>query len=624
MSIAATTSLILRPSIQPPIVISPVGRAPETKTIDVLCRHFMRFKALMLDAGELGQIVFDRYSKTCDRLRSFFGAAIPVSDITPVNFLEYRAALPKTWGVACIGMETQLVRTIFKHGYEAGLYDRPVRFGPGFKNPSRRLYRRQRREKGIMMFEADEIRRMLDAARPVIRAMILLGINCGFGNSDCGRLPFSAVNLDKGWVNFPRPKTEVDRRSPLWPETIAAIRRAILLRPEPHDAAAAECIFITTRGRKRWANGEAHPAICTCMTRLTRRLGIRRKGLGFYSLRRTFETIGSESLDQVAVDHIMGHVPHSSDMAAIYRQRIADERLVAVTDHVRQWLFPDDVKNHFLQFRQKALAIHTGWEKLPKLTAGDVQRALTLTGIKQVELARGIGFNAVWVSAIICGRAALSSDGEMRVRAFFEQLSQGRSSTPAPKKELPHFEKLSDVPLTDEAVAALSHFPMVASDLATIGRCLAEHGVTQTRLAEWWGYKRQAYGKFRYGQKPIPLAGADRLRELFGMPRLMPPDWRNRKIVFDHEPGNLPITPSIAAMFEREHFGHTELQAVVKYLRQELKIQLQQISKWVGRCPRMFGLYVRGEYELEKSQIDFRSALRSLFATPAPVEGGAE
>jgi hypothetical protein len=42
----------------------------------------------------------------------------------------------------------------------------------------------------------------------------------------------------------------------------------------------------------------------------------------------------------VAVDHVMGHAPASSDMSAVYRQRIEDDRLKAVAEHVRRWLFP--------------------------------------------------------------------------------------------------------------------------------------------------------------------------------------------------------------------------------------------------------------------------------------------
>jgi hypothetical protein len=39
------------------------------------------------------------------------------------------------------------------------------------------------------------------------------------------------------------------------------------------------------------------------------------------------------------VDAIMGHAPHSGDMSAVYRERVTDERLRAVADHVHGWLF---------------------------------------------------------------------------------------------------------------------------------------------------------------------------------------------------------------------------------------------------------------------------------------------
>ncbi len=51
-----------------------------------------------------------------------------------------------------------------------------------------------------------------------------------------------------------------------------------------------------------------------------------------------FQTIADEARYQPAVDFCMGHeVPH---MSAVYRETISDERLQAVADHVRRWLFP--------------------------------------------------------------------------------------------------------------------------------------------------------------------------------------------------------------------------------------------------------------------------------------------
>src|SRR5262249_44580639 len=74
------------------------------------------------------------------------------------------------------------------------------------------------------------------------------------------------------------------------------------------------------------------------------RLGINgRKRLGFYTLRHTFRTVADEARDQPAVDFIMGH--ESPHIASIYRERIRDERLAAVANYVRDWLFSKGENN---------------------------------------------------------------------------------------------------------------------------------------------------------------------------------------------------------------------------------------------------------------------------------------
>jgi hypothetical protein len=97
---------------------------------------------------------------------------------------------------------------------------------------------------------------------------------------------------------------------------------------------------VTSRG-KSWAKNYADNPVSKETAKLLKLLNIHRPGLNFYSLRRTFETIAGDSRDQVAVDFLMGHSPKSSDMASIYRQKIEDDRLRSVTDHVHAWLFAD-------------------------------------------------------------------------------------------------------------------------------------------------------------------------------------------------------------------------------------------------------------------------------------------
>jgi integrase len=219
-----------------------------------------------------------------------------------------------------------------------------VRYGQAFKRPSRKVVRIDRARKGPKLFTADEIRRLLAAAGTSMRAMILLGINGGFGNADCGRLPLSAVDLEAGMIDFPRPKTGIARRCPLWPETVAALRDALAKRPAPKDEADAGLVFITKFGLP-WAKDTADQTLAKEFGKLLRHLGINgRKGLGFYTLRHVFRTVADESKDQPATDYIMGHeVAH---MSSVYRETISDGRLKAVTDYVHGWLFAETGSDH--------------------------------------------------------------------------------------------------------------------------------------------------------------------------------------------------------------------------------------------------------------------------------------
>ena len=246
--------------------------------------------------------------------------------------------MTKRWGPVAVGNEIQMVRTVFKHGYEAGLYDKPIRFGPGFKKPSAKTLRKSRTSGGLRMFERAELKTALDAAGANMKAMMLLGINGALGNTDLGLLPTKAVKLKSGWLDYPRDKTGIDRRIPLWPETVEAIKAVRVNRTTPKNPADAHLLFIGLRGQNYIGNHKGY-RVTAEMTRLLKKTGLTRPGLSFYCLRRTFQTIAEGSLDLVAVAHIMGHAPPAGDMASIYRQRISDNRLRAVVDHVHQWLY---------------------------------------------------------------------------------------------------------------------------------------------------------------------------------------------------------------------------------------------------------------------------------------------
>jgi integrase len=320
------------------------GRTPRVQsdglTVADLCNRFLTAKQRQKEAGEIGPRMFDEYKATTDRLVCTFGKTRLVDDLAADDFEALRDEMAKQYGPVHLGNEIQKIRTAFKYAFESGLIDRPVRYGPQFKKPSASVLRRHRAMQGPKLFTAGEIRRMIESAGPSMKAMILLGINCGYGNSDCGNLPLRAVDLETGMIDFPRPKTGIARRCPLWPETVSALRDALEKRPEAKSAADAGLFFITKYGLS-WHKDTPDGPISKETAKLLKALGINgRKGLGFYTLRHTFRTVADESKDQPAVDFIMGHVDAS--MAGHYRERIDDSRLLPVTEHVRTWLFGDE------------------------------------------------------------------------------------------------------------------------------------------------------------------------------------------------------------------------------------------------------------------------------------------
>jgi integrase len=331
------------------------GRTPrqtEGFTVRDLCNRFMTAKKHALDIRELSPRTFSENFRVCEHICRVFGKDTLVESLRPDDFSRFKMRMPASWGPIFRGKMVQGVRTIFKFAFDQDLIEKPVKFGSEFKRPSKKTLRLHRAAQGKRMFDRDEIHRMLDAAGPVLKAMILLGVNAGYGNSDVAALPLSALDLEQAWADFPRPKTGIERRCKLFPETVAAIRAALTVRPKPKDEANAGLVFLTAQNGNRWVTAKIHKkedgglrvvtddSVSKETAKILKRLGINGKR-NFYALRHTFETIGGESRDQVAVSSIMGHADQS--MSAAYRERISDERLAAVAEHVRRWLFGDTI-----------------------------------------------------------------------------------------------------------------------------------------------------------------------------------------------------------------------------------------------------------------------------------------
>jgi integrase len=325
----------------------PIDTGDDGCTVRLLCNAFLTSKKTKVDTGELSARSFQDYYRTCELLIDGLGRDKRVDDLRPDDFERFRSKLAETRAVVALKNEVNRCRGVLKYAFDQRLIKEPVHFGQSFDRPSAKTLRKARHAQGARLFNVDEVTRILAAADVQLKAMTLLGLNCGLGNTDCATLPQSAVDLAGGWIDFPRPKTGTDRRIPLWPETVKAVRAAIAARPEPKDPADAGLVFLNSGGR-RWVRVQAKRrtetgavisvnALSVEFAKLLKSLGIN-SHRNFYTLRHNFETHAGESKDQVAVDAIMGHVDPS--MGAVYREQISDARRLAVVNVVHTWAFP--------------------------------------------------------------------------------------------------------------------------------------------------------------------------------------------------------------------------------------------------------------------------------------------
>lgn len=251
-----------------------------------------------------------------------------VSDIATVDLQNYRKKLIKSGKApSTINNRMTAVKAMYNWAVDNEIIESCPRLRAIKKIP---LPKRDR-----PTFTVSEIQVLLKNAGPQMRAMIWLGLNCGFGCTDCAELQWKNLDLENGRVDFPRGKTGVNRNLPLWPETIQALKEVPKL---------GELVFYTRRG---------NPWVRTIRTaekdgiekytkddsvskefELMKKAGIKaKKGVGFYTLRRTAATLAANSGDPFAVQKLLGHA--DVKMASTYVQNIS-EQTDRVINHSRQ------------------------------------------------------------------------------------------------------------------------------------------------------------------------------------------------------------------------------------------------------------------------------------------------
>ncbi len=199
-------------------------------TVPDLFTLYLEAAEVRVKTGEMNRDSWTDTQRTGTYVSDYLGRNTLLASLRIVDFETLRGQLMTRFALSTVAGHIARTKAVLKWAYEVELVDEPIRTGPNFKRPSATQFRRDRAAKPAQMFTPAEIQALTAASNRSMRAIILLGINAALGNRDCGELEFRHLDLDGGWLTYPRPKTGIARRAHLWPETIEALRESIAKR----------------------------------------------------------------------------------------------------------------------------------------------------------------------------------------------------------------------------------------------------------------------------------------------------------------------------------------------------------------------------------------------------------
>lgn len=314
-------------------------QAEGDSSIARVCNEYLTLKKRLVEAGELSARTLEGYIAVAKTLVEIFGRDKPIASLRSDDFAAIRAKLSETCGIRLLSVRIIQVKAILNYAFESEIVATPIKTGPWFERPTKRAMKLHKSQSAPRYITANAIRSILGVSDPLMRALVLCGINCAFGNADVGRLKLRHLDLDSGWVRYPRGKTGESRRAKLWPETVAAIRDYLAIRPKPAKSEYDQLVFLTGAGNTLHT-GRPDSPVSKKFRRLARLAKVYTEGVSFYALRHSFFTEADRLNDKPAIRMVMGHSDKSMD--GEYRERMDDDRLERIANHVHHWLYGDE------------------------------------------------------------------------------------------------------------------------------------------------------------------------------------------------------------------------------------------------------------------------------------------
>jgi integrase len=301
-------------------------------TLKQLCDLYLRYQNSRVLVGDITAKHYNDLTYSLSRFMVFLGHGCRIENISTLDLQNYKRKLQSSYpSIDRQNLHIGLMKAMFHWARKNDVLESIPNIDAISKD---RVVHKEK-----YTFNKKQIRKLLSTADVKMKAMIWLGLNCGFGCTDCSRLKWEDLDFKNNRVKLDRNKTKIGRNLPLWPETIKALKEI----PK-----SGSFVFITSKGHP-WirttatTNDNGEPKyiydnrITTKFSRLMKKVGIQApKGTGFYTLRRTAATIAARSGDPFAVQRLLGHVDLT--MATRYVQDVS-EQTDRVIENSRKYVF---------------------------------------------------------------------------------------------------------------------------------------------------------------------------------------------------------------------------------------------------------------------------------------------
>jgi len=185
-------------------------------TLRQLCNLYLQYQNSRVLVGDITAKHYNDSKYSLDRLMAFLGPGCRIENISTLDLQNYKRKLQSSYpSIDRQNLHIGIMKAMFHWARKNDVLESIPNIDTISKD---RVVHKEK-----YTFNKKQIRKLLSAADEKMKAMIWLGLNCGFGCTDCSKLQWKDIDFKNNRVNLPRHKTKIGRNLPLWPETINAL-----------------------------------------------------------------------------------------------------------------------------------------------------------------------------------------------------------------------------------------------------------------------------------------------------------------------------------------------------------------------------------------------------------------